>query len=142
MGITDGPAWRDRQGAWWTVLVGVACALTLTVLAGVCATSDGARVDSGARWASVTREAQRKSTVVGVHDPPVHGRLELSRTSHEPTPHPKRSDPRLELAMRLEARLATLTRTLLPCTWPVSQGRIADRPVVANCPAQGPPRTA
>jgi hypothetical protein len=135
------------------VLVGAACALTLTVLAGVCAASGGARADTGPRWTPVTQEAQRRSSVsadlpgrqerlVGVHDPSVHGRLELSRTSYEPPPHPKRADPRLELAMRLEARLATLTRTLLPCTWPVSQGRIADRPVVANCPAQGPPRTA
>jgi hypothetical protein len=153
MGIADGPYRRDRPRTRWTVLVGATCALTLAVLAGVCSASDGTGVNTEARRVSVTRESQRKGSVsaalpgrqerlVGVHDPSVHGRLELSRTSHEPPPHPKRSDPRLALAIRLEARLATLTRTRLSCTWPVNQGRIADRPVVANCPAQGPPRTA
>ncbi|QRN95520.1 hypothetical protein JRI60_41735 [Archangium violaceum] len=133
--------------------MGATCALTLAVLVGVCSADAGARVSTEPRGPSVAQGSQRKSSVsadlpgsqerlVGVHDPSVHGRLELSRTPHKPTPHPKRADPRLELAVRQEARLATLTRTLLSCTWSVSQGRIADRPVVANCPAQGPPRTA
>ncbi|WP_257453010.1 hypothetical protein [Archangium lipolyticum] len=152
MGITGGTARRDLQSARWTVLMGAACAFLLAVLAGVCPGGEDAGTDTGVRWTSVTRQPAPMGSVsaarpgspeqrAAIQDPSFHGRLELSRPAHKPTPHPKRAD-RHDLAARLEAWLPVQARTHLWRTKPVYQDRLADRPVVANCPAQGPPRTA
>ncbi|PTL81974.1 hypothetical protein DAT35_19350 [Vitiosangium sp. GDMCC 1.1324] len=136
-------------------LVGAVCALGLTVLVGVCASVPGVRpiehVDG--RWVPITQEAQRKGSVsadlpgrqerlVGVHESSAQGRLELPRLTPKPIPPHKRVEPRHDLAQEPAVRLAVHARTRLSYVVTASHGRIADRPVVANCPAQGPPRTA
>ncbi|KFA86760.1 hypothetical protein [Archangium violaceum] len=131
-------------------LVGAACALLMAVVAGVCAR---APAHAEVRWATTARGPKhqhslsahlpvRQQGLVGVQASPVQGQLELPRPANKPLPFQPRSDTRPGPAIRPEALLAERTRRRLSCVLPTSHGRIADRPVVANCPAQGPPRTA
>lgn len=134
-------------------LAGAVCALLVSVVAGVCSTSARAPEHADARWISAIREPQGKGSLsanppgprqrlVGVHVSPPQGVLEFPRPGGKPPPLHPRSDTRLGPAPRPDALLAERTRRLLSCVLPTSHGRVADRPVVANCPAQGPPRTA
>ncbi|AKJ00971.1 Hypothetical protein AA314_02597 [Archangium gephyra] len=79
---------------------------------------------------------------MGVHVSPAQGQLELPRPTRKPPPHHQRSETRPGPALQPEALLAERTRRQLSCVLPTSHGRVADRPILANCPAQGPPRTA
>jgi len=130
--------------------VGAACALLLATVAGVCSMS--AR-GADARWVSTAPERQgqgalsanplgRQQRLVGVRASPAPGHLELPRPTSKPPPFHPRADARPGPGLRPEALLAEHTRRLLSCVLPTSHGRVADRPIVANCPAQGPPRTA
>ena len=133
--------------------VGAACALLLAAVAGVCSMSARAVEHVDARWVSTAPEPRSRNALsadvlgqqqrlVGVHAPPAQGQLELPRPTSKPPPLHTRAEARLGPALRPEALLAERTRRLLSCVLPTSHGRVADRPVVANCPAQGPPRTA
>ncbi|WP_143195507.1 hypothetical protein [Archangium sp. Cb G35] len=151
---TVGPAsWREHSSARWMALVGAACALLMAVVAGVCALSTQAPAHAEVRWVTTARGPKhprsisahlpvRQQGLVGVQASPVQGQLELPRPASKPLPFHPRSDTRPGPAIRPEALLAERTRRQLSCVLPTSHGRIADRPVVANCPAQGPPRTA
>jgi hypothetical protein len=135
-------------------LVGAACALLLAVVAGVCAlNARGAEPTEARRVSSVREPAKQrrslsaplpgpKQNLLGVHVSPTQGQLELPRPGSKPPPLHQRSEIRPGPALRPEALLAERTRRQLSCVLPTSHGRIADRPVVANCPARGPPRTA
>jgi len=96
---------------------------------------NGARI----RWAPV---AQGHEPLVGAHDPSPRGRLEVPRHPSEITPHHKRFSTRDDFAVKLDALTAARTGMMLSCALPPRHSRTADRPVIANCPARGPPRTA
>jgi hypothetical protein len=134
-------------------VVGTICALTLTVLVGVCASSVRPIEHADARWMPVATGARSKDSLsaerpghleklVGVHEPSAPGRLELPHHTRKPLPPLERFAPRHGLAPGPEPRLAARPGLVLGGGMFRSHGRIADRPVVANCPAQGPPRTA
>ncbi|HEX5750212.1 MAG TPA: hypothetical protein VFZ09_28535 [Archangium sp.] len=135
-------------------LVGAACALLLAVVAGVCALDARGAGHTEARRVSTVREPKkhgrslsahlpgRHQNLLGVHVSPVQGQLELPRPTSKPPPLHPRADARPGPAIRPEALLAERTRRQLSCVLPTRHGRIADRPIVANCPARGPPRTA
>jgi hypothetical protein len=134
-------------------LVGAACALTLVLLVGVRVESARAGERSDAGWTVAPLASQRNPSVspdllghidplVGVHQPSGHGQLEGSRPTHKPPLHPKRFASRYDSVARLDTRPVALTRTLLSCALPSCPHRIADRPLIANCPTRGPPRTA
>ncbi|HSP77011.1 MAG TPA: hypothetical protein VLQ93_00680 [Myxococcaceae bacterium] len=133
-------------------LGGVLCALLLAILADVWVVGERAPERSDARWVSAVQEPQRRSSLsaslpgrqerlIGVHEPSAHGHLELPRPTSKPPPLHQRSEPRLGPPLGTEAQLTARTRMYLSCVLPSRHGRIADRPVVANCPAQGPPWT-
>ncbi|MFY0525422.1 hypothetical protein ACN28I_20515 [Archangium gephyra] len=132
--------------------IGAACALLLATVAGVCSMSAHAAGRADVRWVPSAPEGQHPSArsenlsgqqpLAGVHASPVPGQLELPRPTSKPPPLHPRADARLGPALRPEPLLEERTRRLLSCVLPTSHGRIADRPIVANCPAQGPPRTA
>ncbi|OJH34312.1 hypothetical protein BON30_44175 [Cystobacter ferrugineus] len=133
------------------VLGGAACALLLAVLAGEPSSSVQQRseVRQVARTARPERSASVSATrrhqherLVGDREAPLHGALELPRPAAKPLPGYKRFDSRHGLAPRPEAGLAPLTRMLPPDVSARRHGRIADRPLIENCPAQGPPRLA
>ncbi|WNG14822.1 hypothetical protein [Cystobacter fuscus] len=143
---------RREQGlARWMVLGGAACALLLAVLIGGPSSSvprrsevhEVARTARPARSASVsaTRRPQPER-LVGDREAPLHGALELPRPAAKPLPGYKRFDSRHGLAPRLEAGVPPLTRMHRPREPARRHGRIADRPLIENCPAQGPPRLA
>ncbi len=153
MGTADRTYRREGRGARWTALVGAACAFTLAVLVGVY--SPGARIieHADARWTPLAQGPQRKDAVsaadpgrqerwIGVHDPSTQGQLERPHLTSKPPSHHNRFTPRHGLAPGPEVQVATRTRMLLSCVLPARHGRRADRPVLANCPAQGPPRAA
>jgi hypothetical protein len=133
------------------VLGGAACALLLAVLAGEPSSSvqrrgevhEVARSTRPAQSASVsaTRRPQHER-LVGDREAPLHGALELPRPAAKPLPGYKRFESRHGLAPRLEAGVTPLTRMHHPCEPERRHGRIADRPLIENCPAQGPPRLA
>jgi hypothetical protein len=135
------------------VLVGAACALALAVLVGVRAesartgertTTWRAPATSATPWRPLASSDRlgRLERHVGVHQPSSHGHWEGTRpTGKSPLPS-KRLDSRDTTVARLDGRSLAHPRTLL---WYASRpyaGRLADRPLIANCPAQGPPRTA
>lgn len=153
MSTVDPTTRREGSSARWRALVGAACALLLAVVAGVCSMNTRAVEHADARWVPAAREARherslsaplpgRQQRLVGVHAPPAQGVLELPRPGGKPPPFHPRSETRPGPALRPETLLAERTRRQLACVLPTSHGRIADRPRVANCPAQGPPRTA
>lgn len=125
-------------------LGGASCALLLAVLVGVCALHVGAferaRVQPSNTLRAQAHDAHERW--VGVHEPFASGQWELPRPTGKPSPATPRFAPRSALASPLEASLIARSRPLGSRRAPEGQGRIADRPVVANCPAQGPPRTA
>lgn len=134
-------------------MMGAFCALVLTVLAGVCASSARPLERLDARWLSTASATPRRSSVsadlsgrqeklVGVHEHPAQGRLEQPQLSRQPLPPLKRFAPRDGLAPRPEPRLVARPGTRIADGASRSHGRLADRPAVANCPAQGPPRIA
>jgi hypothetical protein len=134
--------------------VGGACALLLATVAGVCSMSAHAVERAESRWVPAAPERQhpsglsanppgRQQRLAGVRASPTPGHLELPRPTSKPPPLHPRADARPGPALRPETLLAERTRRLLSCVLPTtSHGRVADRPIVANCPAQGPPRTA
>jgi hypothetical protein len=154
MGTAESTYRREHLSARGMVLVGAACALALTVLVGVCSAGPGSGGRVGPGSLEGVREARHERSVsspvqwrhealVGAHDAsPNPGRLENPRLPGKPTPHHQRFDPRNGPAVKPDVRTAALTRTLLSCALPPCQSRIADRPLIANCPARGPPRTA
>lgn len=154
MSTIDPTPRRKRSSARGMALVGAACAFLLAVVAGVCAMNAGASTGHvEARWGATTREPRHERSLsahlpgpqqglLGVHASPVQGHLELPRPTSKPPPFHSRSDTRPGPALQPEALRAERTRRQLSCVLPTSHGRVADRPVVANCPAQGPPRTA
>jgi hypothetical protein len=134
-------------------MVGAFWALALTVLVGVCASSARPLERPDARWLSIASAAPRKGSVsadlpgrqeqlVGVHEYSAQGRLEQPHLSRKPLPPLKRFAPRLGLVPGPAPRFVARLGKLIADGVSRSHGRIADRPVVANCPAQGPPRTA
>jgi hypothetical protein len=126
-------------------LAGAACALLLAVVAGVCSMSARAfeHADAPRRESSLSAQLPgRKQKLLGIHVSPAQGMLELPRPTSKPLPLHPRFDTRFSPAPRPESLLAERTRRQLSCVLPTSHGRVADRPVVANCPAQGPPWTA
>ncbi|WP_375771122.1 hypothetical protein NR798_09540 [Archangium gephyra] len=153
MSTVDHASRREPSSARWMAWVGAVCALLLASVAGVCSMNARAVEQAEARWVPTAPEPRSRNALsadvlgqqqrlVGVHTSPAPGQLELPRpTSKPPLLHP-RANARLGPALRPEALLAERTRRQLSCVVPTSHGRIADRPVVANCPAQGPPRTA
>ncbi|WNG39706.1 hypothetical protein F0U61_43055 [Archangium violaceum] len=125
--------------------------MLLAVWVGVCSLSVWSIQHAGARWVPVAPKPQSKSSVsahlpgrqeklVGVREPSAQGQWELPRHTSKPPLHP-RLDSRLGPALKPNSRLEARVRAHLSCVVPASHGRLADRPVVANCPAQGPPRT-
>jgi hypothetical protein len=133
------------------VLGGAACALLLAVLAGEPSSSvqrrgevrEVARAARAARSTSVSAaRPPQQERLVGDREAPLHGALELPRPAAKPLPGYKRFDSRHGLMPRPEAGLAPLTRMRHPCVPARRHGRIADRPLIENCPAQGPPRLA
>jgi hypothetical protein len=125
------------------VLVGAACALALAILVGVRAESARAGERTTSLWAPApSTSPDRLEQLVGLHAPPLHGRLEGTRPTGKSPVHSKRLDPRDDSAERLDGRNVALTRTLLSCALPTCVGRGAARPLIVNCPSQGPPRTA
>lgn len=134
-------------------MVGAFCALALTVLAGVCASSARPLERPGARWLPTASSASRRGSVsadlpgrqeqvLGVHEHSAQGRLEQPHLSRKPLPPLKRFAPRIGLAPGVAPRFVARPGTRIEGAVSRSHGRIADRPVVANCPAQGPPRIA
>lgn len=134
-------------------MVGAFCALALTVLVGVCASSARPLERSGARWGTFGSALPRRGSVsadlpgrqdklVGVHEHSAQGRLEQPQLSRKPLPPLKRFDSRQGLAPGPESRFVVRPGTRIEGEVFRSHGRIADRPGVANCPAQGPPRIA
>ncbi|MCY1074973.1 hypothetical protein [Archangium lansingense] len=153
MRTADHAARRAPSSARWMALEGALCALLLAIGVGVCSMSARALGHTDTRRVTTVRERQRENSLsahvfgpqrlVGVHAAPSQGHLELPRPGGKPPPLHQRSDTRLNPALRPEALLAERTRMRLSCVSPTSHhGRVADRPVIANCPAQGPPRTA
>ena len=140
------PSPRQDTRARWTALGGATCALLLAVLAGVCASGGEARTSVEARPSpahSVSASLPgAQEHLVGVHEPSAPGQLELPRPGDKPSPVHPRFVPRQGLAARPVAPLVVRPAPRPGRLSPAHQGRVADRPVVANCPAQGPPRTA
>lgn len=145
MSFTNDMAWHAPRRARWMDLVSAACALTLALVLAV--------YSAAVRPLESTPEPNRKASVsagtaanherlFGVHDPSPHERLEVPRSGGK-LPQPKRFTPRVELAARWATLpAATHTRWVRSYALPPAPGRIANRPIIANCPAQGPPRTA
>lgn len=133
-------------------LEGTLCALLLAVLAGVCVWEAGPPGAVEPRRATLTQGAPRPQSVdaglpgrqelVGVHEPALQGQLELPRPAGKPSPSAPRFTPRHALAPRPQARLPLCPEWPRWGPAPERHGRQADRPLLANCPAQGPPRTA
>jgi hypothetical protein len=131
------------------LLVCLACALTLTVLVGACSAASGwgehvSHRPAPEAWSQHGVSSVRPSRherLLGEHHPSPQGRLELPMLPGKLTPHPTRFDTRQSAAVKPEALTAALTRRLLSCALPPCQSRLADRPLIANCPARGPPRT-
>jgi hypothetical protein len=134
-------------------MVGAFCALALTVLVGVCASSARPLERADARWLSTPSAASRRGSVsadlpgrqehlLGVHEHSAQGRLEQPHLARKPLPPLKRFEPRHGLAPGSAPRFVARPGTRIADEVSRSHGRIADRPVVANCPAQGPPRIA
>ncbi len=125
-------------------LGGVGCALLLAVLVGVCASQVGAferaRVRPGNTVSAEPLGSHERW--VGVHELSVRGQLELPRPPGKPSPATPRFVSRHALALVPDVTRLARSHPRLSRRTPEGQGRIADRPVVANCPAQGPPRTA
>lgn len=141
---TTPPPPRGASSAGWMVLGGTSCALLLAVLVGVCASHVGAFEQVRTRPSNSVSASPLgpQERWVGVHDPSPPGQLELPRPSGKPSPPAPRfglrqapaSPPDVLLIAHVHARLSRRTAE--------EQGQRADRPLVANCPARGPPRNA
>lgn len=149
----------------WIVIAGLACALALAALVG--STSSDASQAPPASVSSVgganaarpppaleARRAHGKQWVASQHaglhatrvasvDPTTHGHLDAPRLTGKRFPATKRVDtPRATLAARLDAAVAVLSRRIHACALHPRHTSLADRPLTANCPAQGPPAGA
>jgi hypothetical protein len=142
---------REPAVARWLALGGAACALLLAALAGRLSSSAWER--SEARGAVMARGPARSTSVSATrpgHQERLHGNPEASGRGDLEPPRPatkllpcdKRFDSRNGLAPRPEPGLAALARRRPSCMLAERHGRIADRPLIANCPARGPPRSA
>lgn len=131
-------------------LMSALCALTLAVLVGACSALTAPEERADARWVPAHPEWRAPRTIssapsegrerlASLHEPLTPARLKPSRPTGKRAPHPVGSASRHDLAVQPWVRTVPCPGMLLSGGLPPCQGHPADRPVTANCPAQGPP---
>jgi hypothetical protein len=132
------------SGARWRVAAWVAFAAALSFGVSALPVPSGAQLEvkaaSASRLDAQHSEARGTSDwVIGVVDPLASAQLEIPSSSGATTVARGRPDARTWADTRLHSQVDTIIRRLTASVLRQDNGRMADRPSLCICSAQGPP---